>query len=80
MALKDRWIDKVNGEDVVDASHINEIAHAVIELEKNGTSIELDTTLTEAGKAADAKAVGDAIQSVMGSYVNDLDLLIGGGA
>lgn len=64
MSLKDSWIDKVNGEDVVDASHINEIAHAVIELEKNGTSIELDTTLSVEGKAADAKAVGDAIENI----------------
>lgn len=29
-----------------------------------GSSIELDTTLTEEGKAADAKAVGDAISGV----------------
>ena len=64
MSLKDSWIDKVNGEDVVDARHINEIAHAVIELEKNGTSIELDTTLSVEGKAADAKAVGDAIENI----------------
>lgn len=45
-----------------------------------GSSVELDTTLTEAGKAADAKAVGDAIASVMGAYVTDLATLIGGGA
>lgn len=33
MALKDSWIDKVNEEDVIDAEDINDIAHAVIELE-----------------------------------------------
>ena len=32
--------------------------------EKGGGSVELDTTLSESGKAADAKAVGDAIGNV----------------
>lgn len=29
-----------------------------------GSSVELDTTLTQSGKAADAKAVGDAIGDI----------------
>lgn len=33
---------------------------------EHGASIALDTTLTEAGKAADAKAVGDAIAAIEG--------------
>ena len=34
MALKDTWIDKVDGVDDVEAKTTNEIAHAVIEIEK----------------------------------------------
>lgn len=34
-----------------------------------GASVELDTTLSEAGKAADAKAVGDALANVAAAYV-----------
>lgn len=37
MALKNTWTDKSNNKDVVDAAHINEVAHAVIELEEHGT-------------------------------------------
>lgn len=37
MALKDTWIDKVNEEDIIDADDINDIAHAVIDIEENGT-------------------------------------------
>lgn len=33
MALKDLWIDKVNGEDEVDAKDINMVAHAVMDVE-----------------------------------------------
>lgn len=44
------------------------------------TSIDLDTTLKEAGKAADSKAVGDAIEAIMGSFIKELDALVGGGA
>jgi hypothetical protein len=39
-----------------------------------GASVELDTTLTVEGKAADAKAVGDRF----GKYIDDVDALIGG--
>lgn len=38
-----------------------------------GSTVELDTTLTEEGKAADAKAVGDAIAAV-NDKVDNLDL------
>lgn len=39
-----------------------------------GTTIELDTTLTQSGKAADAKAVGDALENVGGkAYVQDTE-------
>ena len=40
MGLKDLWKDKVNGEDIVDAADINNIAHAVIQLEDEGRVIE----------------------------------------
>lgn len=38
-----------------------------------GASIELDTTLTQSGKAADAKAVGDALANVAFTDVIDTD-------
>lgn len=34
-----------------------------------GSAVELDTTLTQSGKAADAKAVGDALANVAAAYV-----------
>jgi hypothetical protein len=37
MGLKDNWVDKINGVDINSADDINQVAHAVIELEKNGT-------------------------------------------
>lgn len=40
MALKDIWVDKKNGIDDVDAEPINEIAHSVIELEKQVGKID----------------------------------------
>jgi lysophospholipase L1-like esterase len=36
MALKDIWIDKVDDVDINSAEDINQVAHAVIELEENG--------------------------------------------
>ena len=49
-------------------------------LESLKASVELDTTLKVAGAAADSKAVGDAIEAIMGSFVRELDTLVGGGA
>jgi hypothetical protein len=38
--------------------------------EKLGKIVDLDTTLTQSGKAADAKAVGDAVNQLFGEMVN----------
>lgn len=40
MALKDTWVDRVNGVDEVSAEDPNEIAHAVIELENGMGNID----------------------------------------
>ena len=40
MALKDTWIDRVNGVDDVSAEDPNVIARAVIELEKKIPNVE----------------------------------------
>lgn len=39
MALKDKWVDKINGVDINSADDINQVAHAVMELEKNSAVI-----------------------------------------
>ena len=55
---------------------VDNLQDRVTYLERNGTgssgggSVELDTTLTEEGKAADAKAVGDAIEGVRATASN----------
>lgn len=51
----------------------NEIADMAAErVDVSGASVELDTTLSVAGKAADAKAVGDALENVGGkAYVQN---------
>ncbi len=63
MALKGKWVDKIDGVDINSANDINQVAQAVMELED---ALEesvggIDKTLTIEGKAADAKAVGDAL-------------------
>ena len=42
MALKDTWVDRRNGEDINSADDINQVAHAVIELEKDGGAQGVD--------------------------------------
>lgn len=61
--LKDSWKDKINGESIVDAEDINEIAHSIINLEKSGgASVEV---VQETGESESAvmsqKAVTDAL-------------------
>jgi hypothetical protein len=36
MALKDKWVDRIDGVDINSADDINQVARAVIELEENG--------------------------------------------
>ena len=54
MALKDKWVDKIDGVDVNSANDINQVAHAVIELEKNGggggIAVEADPTVPDWAK------------------------------
>lgn len=65
MALKGNWIDKINGVDVNSAEDINQVAHAVIEVENSVNKIPaVDDTLRLAGAAADAKAVGDRLAAL----------------
>ena len=40
MALKDTWVDKVDDVDDVEAEIVNDIAHAIIELEEETEGIE----------------------------------------
>ena len=46
---------------------------------KGGSTVELDTTLSEAGKAADAKAVGDALAGKQNA-ISDLEAIRAGAA
>lgn len=48
----------------------------------SGSTVSIDTSLSKSGQAADAKIVGDAlaeIEAALGSYISDIDALIGGG-
>lgn len=36
MAFKDEWVDKIDGVDINSADDINQVAHAIIDLEENG--------------------------------------------
>lgn len=57
MALKDIWVNKVDGEDYVEAKDINDIAEAVMELENQSKLIPISQeeydALVEAGAVDD---------------------------
>lgn len=70
MALKDKWIEKVDRVDIASAGDINLVAQAVIELEENGgTKDELDLkanaadvyTKTESDRLLSAKADNNSV-------------------
>lgn len=73
MALKDTWVDKVDGVDMNSAEDINMVAQAVIEIEKNGTetapSVEI---VQETGDSKTAvmsqKAVTDSLKFKWDAY------------
>jgi hypothetical protein len=56
MALKDTWVDKVDGVDVNSAEDINSVAHAVIDIEENGVGSGVDVT-AKAGQTIIVKEV-----------------------
>ncbi len=63
------------------AAAFKELATALENLDPSG--VALDTTLTQSGKAADAKAVGDKlgdIETALDSIIEIQNGLIGGGA
>lgn len=75
--LKDSWKDKINGESIVDAEDINEIAHSIINLEKSGgASIELaqDVNGDSTEKAVSQKAVKDALDKVRDDVETYVDI------
>jgi hypothetical protein len=56
MALKDSWVDKIDGVDDVLAQDINDIAQGVIELEKDKASNDIWKENVEAGRLTVGKA------------------------
>lgn len=62
MPLKDKWVDKINDLDYIDANDINEIAHSVIDVEKKSVENVLYTpqTLTDEQKAQARENIGAA--------------------
>ena len=61
MALKDNWIDRQNGIDDVDSEDINEVAHAVIDLE------EIDTEMSDtSNNAVQNKVIKNYIDESIG--------------
>lgn len=72
MPLKDKWVDKNNGVDDVLAEDINDIAHAVIDLEKGGGGSALpEVTATDNGKflrVVDGAWAAVAIPKYYGEY------------
>lgn len=68
-----------NGKDYVlteaDKQEIAEQAAELVEIPE-GDTVELDTTLTTSGKAADAKAVGDALngKQPVGNYLTEIPM------
>lgn len=67
MALKDKWVDKVDGVDIASADDVNQVARAVIELEEKGSGSitnETDPTVPDYW-ISELYTKADAIQVAM---------------
>lgn len=65
-----------------DAAERAEEAAARAEEAGGGSNVTIDNTLTQAGQAADAKVVGDRLSEIstaLGTYITDIDNLVGEG-
>ena len=90
MALRDTWRPRVDGVDDADSSAVNEIAKAVIEIEKSGvgSSLEIDTEMSdESENAVQNKVIKQYVDGYVGDIETALDniiviqnTLIGGGS
>lgn len=60
MALKDTWIPRIDGVNEANASDINEIADAVIDLENQGTPDDV-ATIDYVNNAINS-AIGEALE------------------
>ena len=57
-----------------DKTEIAEMAAELVEIPDSSQNVEIDTTLTQSGKAADAKAVGDKLTELNQAKANNDDL------
>lgn len=85
MALKDTWQNRVNGENVVFADDVNQIAQAVIDLEKNGggggggggVAITIDTEMSDTSRNPVENRVTKAyVDTAVGNIEASLDAII----
>ena len=83
MSLKDIWNDLINGESDINAEDINNVAHAVIDLEENsgngGSVIDSYTKIESDEKYATKEEVGN-INEALDAIIAIQDALIGGDA
>ena len=71
MSLKDTWVDKIDGVDDADSEDINEVAHAVIDLE------EIDTEMSDtSNNAVQNKVIKNYIDESIGDIETALDGII----
>lgn len=66
MALKDKWVDRIDGVDIASANDINQVAQAVIELEETGGGNGAD------GKSAYDIAVKNGFEGTEAEWLESL--------
>lgn len=73
MSLKDTWTNKVNGVDKCDAKDINDIAQAVIDLEKSDTkALTTDDIIDNLTTDSNTKTLSAKQGKLLKDYVGDL--------
>lgn len=77
MALKDSWKNKQDGVDYIFAEDVNDIAQAVIALEENGTSLTLDSVMSDtSSNAVENRVIKAYVDNQVGEFETALDTAI----